>query len=82
MLEYVLSYKWTPKSFYAGGIYELVLNSLTEHHASSSIKSIWHMFRVNPYPLHFGYIQERHLWKKNPKFTFQSLMTSYMTDIL
>ena len=25
---------------------------------------------VNPYPLHFGNIQERHLWKKNPKFTF------------
>ena len=46
MLEYVLSYKSTPKSFYAGGIYELVLNSLTEHHASSSIKSIWHMFLV------------------------------------
>ena len=38
--------------------------------------------KINPYPLHFGNIQERHLWKKNPKFIFQSLMTSYMTDIL
>ena len=37
---------------------------------------------INPYSIHFGNIQERHLWKKNPKFTFQSLMTSYMTDIL
>ena len=37
---------------------------------------------VNPYLLHFGNIQERHLWKKNPKFTFWSLMTSYMTNNL
>ena len=36
----------------------------------------------NPYLLHFGNIQERHLWKKNPKFTFWSLMTSYMTNNL
>ena len=32
--------------------------------------------------LHFGNIQERHLWKKNPKFTFWSLMTSYMVEYL
>ena len=38
--------------------------------------------RINPYLLHFGNIQERHLWKKNPKFTFWSLMTSYMTNNL
>merc|ERR1712131_166301 len=25
---------------------------------------------LNPYLVHFGNIQERHLWKKNPKFTF------------
>ena len=37
---------------------------------------------INPYLLHFGNIQERHLWKKNPKFTFWSLMTSYMTNNL
>ena len=37
---------------------------------------------LNPYLLHFGNIQERHLWKKNPKFTFWSLMTSYMTNNL
>ena len=37
---------------------------------------------INPYLLHFGNIQERHLWKKNPKFTFWSLMTSYMFDFL
>jgi len=36
----------------------------------------------NPYPLHFGNIQERHLWKKNPKFTFWSLMTSCMVEYL
>ena len=35
-----------------------------------------------PYLLHFGNIQERHLWKKNPKFIFWSLMTSYIVDYL
>ena len=33
----------------------------------------------NPYYLHFRDIQERHFWKKYPKFIFWSLMTSYMT---
>ena len=42
----------------------------------------WRGFSLNPYLLHFGNIQERHLWKKNPKFTFWSLMTSYMTNNL
>ena len=37
---------------------------------------------LNPYLVHFGNIQERHLWKKNPKFTFWSLMTSYMVEYL
>jgi len=36
----------------------------------------------NPYLLHVGNIQERHLWKKNPKFIFWSLMTSYIADYL
>ena len=36
----------------------------------------------NPYLLHFGNIQERHFWKKNPKIIFLSLMTSYMSDYL
>ena len=26
--------------------------------------------RLIPYLVHFGKIQERHLWKKNPEFTF------------
>ena len=29
-----------------------------------------HIDNIIPYLLHFGNIQERHLWKKNPKFTF------------
>ena len=37
---------------------------------------------LNPYLLHFGNIQERHFWKKNPNFIFWSLMTSYMTNNL
>ena len=46
-------------------------------------RSFFRLFYViNPYLLHFGNIQERHLWKKNPKFTFWSLMMSYMTNNL
>ena len=26
--------------------------------------------KLNPYLVQIGNIQERHLWKKNPKFTF------------
>ena len=45
-------------------------------------KFLFQCAKVNPYLVHFGNIQERHLWKKNPKFTFWSLMTSYMVEYL
>ena len=46
------------------------------------IESVKSEIIINPYLLHFGNIQERHLWKINPKFTFWSLMTSYMISNL
>ena len=27
-----------------------------------------HWYTLNPYLLHFGNIQERHFWKKNPEY--------------
>jgi len=51
-------------------------------HYTHLIYSFIPLRSVNPYLLHFGNIQERHLWKKNPKFMFWSLMTSYIADYL
>ena len=59
-----------------------------KRHVKDDFVMWWHLHFIlkflflNPYLLHFGNIQERHLWKKNPKFTFWSLMTSYMTNNL
>ena len=76
----------------------LVSNIRHQHRCNPEVpkellRRIWHVrhdegffgrifFIFNPYLVHFGNIQERHLWKKNPKFTFWSLMTSYVVDFL
>ena len=59
----------------------LSLLERTNMELKSKVDLFWKKM-FNPYLLHFGNIQERHLWKKNPKFTFWSLMTSYMTNNL
>ena len=56
--------------------------SLPSYPSFSPFMGFTPKYMLNPYLLHFGNIQERHLWKKNPIFIFLSLMTSYIADYL